>query len=46
MAKITISVPDELKERMIKVAEADQRSLSAFIRLVIQEYLNKETSQK
>jgi predicted transcriptional regulator len=46
MAKITISVPDELKERMIKVAEADQRSLSAFIRLAIQEYLNKETSQK
>ncbi len=41
-AKITISVPEELKEQMIKKAVEEQRSLSSFVRIAVQEYLNKK----
>ena len=42
MAKITISVPDDFKEQMIKQANEEERSLSSFVRIAVQEYLNKK----
>lgn len=41
-AKITISVSEEVKEQMIKKAMEEQRSLSSFVRIAVQEYLNKK----
>ncbi len=41
-AKITISVPEEVKEQIIKKAQQEQRSISSLIRIAVQEYLNKE----
>lgn len=41
-AKITISVPEEIKVQMIKKAAEEQRSLSSFVRIAVQEYLNKK----
>lgn len=45
-AKITISVPDDFKEQMMKKAEEEQRSLSSLVRIAVQEYLDKELCQK
>ena len=41
MAQLSIRVPDEMKEKLEKVASADERSVAFVVKKAIQEYFNK-----
>ena len=38
---VTFDSPKELKDRLLKEAKKDQRSLSAYIRIVLSEHLKR-----
>ena len=38
---VTFDSPKELKERLLKEAQKDQRSLSAYIRIILSEHFKK-----
>ena len=42
MELITIRVPDDMKQKLEKIAEKQHRPLSNLIRLVLMEWLEKE----
>ena len=41
MAQLSIRVPDEMKEKLEKVASADERSVAFVVKKAIQEYFDK-----
>lgn len=46
MARITVIIPDEMKEAIDKKAELEDRNLSWVVRKAIQEYLDKENKKE
>lgn len=45
MAKITVIIPDEMKEGLDKTAVKEERNLSWVVRKAIQEYLDKQSKE-
>lgn len=46
MAQLSIRVPDEMKEKLEKVASADERSVAFVVKKAIQDYFDKLDTQK
>lgn len=42
MAKITVIIPDEMKEKIEQIATQEERNISWVVRKSIQEYLDKQ----
>lgn len=43
MTSVTIRIPTELKEKLMKIAKEDDRSLSYIIRLAIEQYIENQS---
>lgn len=46
MDLIAVRLPDELKEKLLKIAEEQHRPLSNLVRLIILEWLEKQEPKK
>jgi predicted transcriptional regulator len=42
---VTILVDDQLRERLVRMARANERSLGAEVRVALREYLGRHTEQ-
>lgn len=45
MAKITVIIPDEMKQGLDDIAIKEERNLSWVVRKAIQEYLDKQNKE-
>lgn len=43
MAKITVIIPDEMKEKIEQIATQEERNISWVVRKSIQEYLDRQS---